>query len=73
MTKILHLVMWKLKGENALEREAQAKSFSAEFAKLLGRVPGLSSLDVGPNWLKNLNLAFFKQLPRRLYALVVTK
>jgi Stress responsive A/B Barrel Domain len=49
MAKILHLVMWQLKGDSPLEREAQAKIFSAAFAKLLGEVPGLSSLDVGPN------------------------
>jgi Stress responsive A/B Barrel Domain len=45
----VHLVMWQFKGDSALEREVQAKSFSTEFAKLLGRVPGLCSLDVGPN------------------------
>jgi hypothetical protein len=49
MSRILHLVMWQLNGESTVEREAQAKHFSAEFAKLLGRVPGLISLDVGPN------------------------
>jgi hypothetical protein len=49
VAKILHLVMWQLNGDSAAEREARAMSFSREFAKLLGHVPGLSSLDVGPN------------------------
>jgi hypothetical protein len=49
MAKILHIVMWQFNGESTHEREAQAKHFSAEFAKLLGRVPGLSCLDVGAN------------------------
>jgi Stress responsive A/B Barrel Domain len=49
LAKILHLVVWQLNGDSAAEREAQAKFFSLEFTKLVGRVPGLSRLDVGPN------------------------
>jgi hypothetical protein len=44
---IRHIVMWRLKGGDALERTEARKLVKAEFESLRGRIPGLQRLEVG--------------------------
>ncbi|MCU1785192.1 Dabb family protein [Pseudomonas sp. 13B_2.1_Bac1] len=44
---IRHMVMWKLRGETAAEQQAARQMVKAAFEGLLGRVPGLLSMEVG--------------------------
>ncbi len=46
---LLHIVLWQLHGETAQARQAKAQQLSHSFHALLGTVPGLLQVDVGPN------------------------
>ena len=49
MSKIVHIVAWKLNGDTPSVRRQQADAVVAAVAATRGRIPGLVSLDVGPN------------------------
>ena len=44
---IKHIVMWKVRGDDAQARARHALRVKAEFESLRGRVPGLLHLEVG--------------------------
>ena len=44
---IKHIVMWKVRGEAASERASSVALVRREFESLRGRIPGLSSLEIG--------------------------
>ena len=44
---IKHVVMWKVRGDDAATRAANLAVLKAEFESLRGRVPGLLHLEVG--------------------------
>jgi heme-degrading monooxygenase HmoA len=44
---IKHIVMWKVRGDDAATRAHNAAWVKAEFESLRGRVPGLLALEVG--------------------------
>lgn len=44
---IRHIVMWKLRGDTAAARAANARRLQASFHSLRGQVPGLLRLEVG--------------------------
>jgi hypothetical protein len=44
---IRHIVMWKLKGPSVEEKRRQAEQARAALLGMLGRVPGLTQLEVG--------------------------
>lgn len=44
---IRHIVMWKLRGPSVEERKAQAEQVRAALSSLLGKIPGMVSLEVG--------------------------
>ena len=47
MTVIKHIVMWNVRGDDAVTRARNAALVKAEFESLRGRVPGLLHLEVG--------------------------
>jgi len=49
MSAIVHLVMWKLNGATAADRQAQAQVMVQAFDAVRGQVPGLLRMDVGAN------------------------
>jgi hypothetical protein len=49
VTEIVHILAWKLNGDTPVERQRQADTIVAAVAATRGRIPGLVSLDVGPN------------------------
>lgn len=49
MTAIVHIVAWRLNGGDPAERLAQAQAVVAAVEATRGRIPGLLSLDTGPN------------------------
>jgi hypothetical protein len=49
MTEIVHIVAWRLNGRDEAERLAQAKAVVAAVEATRGRIPGLLSLETGPN------------------------
>lgn len=49
MTEIVHIVAWRLNGGDEAERQAQAKAVVAAVETTRGRIPGLLSLETGPN------------------------
>lgn len=49
MSAISHVVMWKLNGATAAERQAQAEVMVRAFELARDRVPGLLRLEVGAN------------------------
>src|SRR6187431_1654106 len=44
---IRHIVMWNVRGEDAVAREHNLALLKAEFESLRGRIPGLLQLEVG--------------------------
>jgi hypothetical protein len=44
---IRHIVMWRVKGTDAMERTEARELVKAEFESLRGRIPGLKHLEVG--------------------------
>jgi hypothetical protein len=44
---IRHIVMWKLKGPSAEERRSQAEQVKAALVGMLGKIPGMSQVEVG--------------------------
>jgi hypothetical protein len=44
---IKHIVMWGVRGDDALERQRNVALLKAEFESLRGRVPGLLHLEIG--------------------------
>jgi len=44
---IKHIVMWKVRGEDAATRARNLALLKAEFESLCGRIPGLLHLEVG--------------------------
>ncbi len=44
---IRHIVMWRVRGDDAASRASNAARLKAEFESLRGRVPGLLHLEVG--------------------------
>lgn len=49
MNQIVHVVSWRLSGETPLERRQQADTIVAAVEATRECIPGLVSLDVGPN------------------------
>ncbi len=47
MSRVRHIVMWRLRGATAAERLANANALRTAFESLRGRVPGLLQLEVG--------------------------
>jgi quinol monooxygenase YgiN len=47
MSVIKHIVMWKVRGDDAAARERNLALLKAEFESLRGRIPGLLQLEVG--------------------------
>ena len=47
MTVIKHIVMWKVRGDDAATRARHLAQLKAEFESLRGRIPGLLRLEVG--------------------------
>jgi Stress responsive A/B Barrel Domain len=44
---IRHIVMWKLRGPSAEERRQQAEQVKSALLAMRGKIPGMSSLEVG--------------------------
>lgn len=44
---IRHIVMWRVKGESAAERNLAREQFRRAFEGLRGRIPGMLQLEVG--------------------------
>ena len=44
---IRHIVMWKLKGPSARDKRDQAEQARAALLGMLGKVPGLTQIEVG--------------------------
>ncbi|RKP57762.1 Dabb family protein [Pararobbsia silviterrae] len=44
---IRHIVMWRVQGDTASEREAASARVKASFETLRGRIPGMRHLEVG--------------------------
>ena len=44
---VRHIVMWRMRGDTAGERRANADTVRAAFEALRGRIPGMRSLEVG--------------------------
>ncbi|EUB84699.1 Dabb family protein [Pseudomonas sp. GM30] len=44
---VKHIVMWNLKGRNDAERHQAARQIKASFDSLLGRIPGMTHLEIG--------------------------
>jgi hypothetical protein len=44
---IRHIVMWRVRGDNAAERRANAETVREAFEALRGCIPGLRHLEVG--------------------------
>lgn len=44
---IRHIVMWRVRGENAIERKAARELVRDAFEGLRGRIPGMTRLEVG--------------------------
>ncbi|MBM7061030.1 Dabb family protein [Pseudomonas sp. UL073] len=44
---IRHIVMWKLRGDTPEEKQAARLRVKSAFEDLIGRIPGLLSLEVG--------------------------
>ena len=44
---IRHIVMWKLKGPSPEQRRSQAEQARAALLGMLGKVPGLTQIEVG--------------------------
>ena len=44
---VRHIVMWKLRGPSDEERSAQAAQVELALLGLVGKIPGMSSLEVG--------------------------
>jgi hypothetical protein len=44
---IRHIVMWKLRGPSAAEKHDQAKQARAALLSMLGKIPGLTQMEVG--------------------------
>jgi hypothetical protein len=49
MTEIVHVVAWRLNGRDEAERLAQARAVVEAVEATRGRIPGLLSLETGPN------------------------
>lgn len=49
MTEIVHIVAWRLNGGDEAERLAQAQAVVAAVEATRGRIPGLLSVETGPN------------------------
>ena len=47
MTTIKHIVMWKVRGDDAAARARNLALLKSEFESLRGRIPGLLQLEVG--------------------------
>lgn len=45
--RIKHIVMWNLKGDNADEKRKAAEFIKESFEGLLGKIPGLSHIEIG--------------------------
>jgi hypothetical protein len=44
---IRHIVMWKLRGPSAAEKRNQAEQARAALLSMLGKIPGLTQMEVG--------------------------
>jgi hypothetical protein len=44
---IRHVVMWRVRGETAAEREAESRTVKTAFQTLRGQIPGMHHLEVG--------------------------
>ena len=44
---VRHIVMWKLRGPSDAERRAQANEVQLALLGLVGKIPGMTSLEVG--------------------------
>lgn len=44
---IKHIVMWRVRGDSADERRANAQRVQAAFEPIAGRIPGLRKLEIG--------------------------
>lgn len=44
---IKHIVMWRVRGDDAAMRQTHMRLVKAEFESLRGRIPGLRHLEVG--------------------------
>lgn len=44
---IRHIVMWKLRGASAEEKRSQAEQARAALLGMLGKIPGLTQMEVG--------------------------
>ena len=44
---IRHIVMWKLRGPSAEERRSQAEQCRTALLGMLGKVPGITQMEVG--------------------------
>lgn len=44
---VRHIVMWRVKADSAAERQHRRLQVKAAFEGLRGRIPGMSSLEVG--------------------------
>src|SRR4051812_25378911 len=44
---IRHIVMWKLRGPSAEERRSQAEQVKAALLSMLGKIPGMTQVEVG--------------------------
>lgn len=50
---VRHIVTWKLSGDTIADRDAQAAAIIAVLEPLVGRIPGLRSLNVHRNTLNH--------------------
>jgi hypothetical protein len=42
-----HIVMWKVRGDTAADRQATALFLKSRFESLVGRIPGMAHLEIG--------------------------
>jgi len=49
MSQVLHLVMWKLKGDTAADTAAHASTFKTAFLGMQQHLPGLLEVNAGAN------------------------
>ena len=47
LVMIRHVVMWKLRGPSPEERRQQAEQVRAALLQMRGKIPGMSSIEVG--------------------------
>jgi hypothetical protein len=65
---VRHIVLWRLAGETAEEKQAKAAEIKQALEALNGRIPGLLKLEVGVDFVRSpesADLALYSELESR--------